>query len=76
MPSCERCWTAAAGDYEVYSHLLSRRNCTPEEQVGTDARACPDCGRKTIHQHCGVCMNPACAVGPPEEYPNPKPKET
>ena len=64
MPSCEKCWSDAhRGDQfsvaEEYARLISERKdnpCTPEEQAGPDAEECPDCRRKTVHQHCHVCM--------------------
>ena len=37
------------------------------EQAGPDAKDCPACGRRTIHQHCAVCM--ACGYDP---HPAPK----
>ena len=74
MSSCEKCWNDAhslADAYgsvaEAYQHLLEeRRNapCTPEEQAGPDATACPDCNRKTRHQWTGECM--ACGKRPEE----------
>ena len=68
MASCEKCWSDAylrsrssgKDQYECYIELISERAhnpCTPEQQAGEDAKICPNCGRKTIHQYCGVCMN-------------------
>jgi len=58
MPTCEKCWSDARGDLAMYEKLLDTRlPCTPEEQAGPDAKRCPACGRMTLHQHCGKCMN-------------------
>ena len=65
MPSCEKCWSAARRSVHVadeYARLLEKRDatksvCTPEEQAGPAATICPECGRRTVHQHCGVCMS-------------------
>ena len=63
MPSCEKCWRESGGDPALYEKLLDTRPpCTPEEQAGPDAKRCPVCGRKTLHQQCGECMN--CRAGP------------
>lgn len=61
MPSCEKCWQEAGGDADVYTRLMQVRNCTPEEQAGPEATECPECKRRTVHQHCHICMNPACS---------------
>ncbi len=68
MASCERCWTLAGGNAEYYSYLIKTNNCTPEEQAGPDAKECPKCKRKTMHQLCGICM--VCDVVPKEEQPH------
>jgi hypothetical protein len=68
MATCERCWRDADGDPEKYESFLRIRaggpnglpECTPEEQAGEDAKLCPNCGRQTIHQHCGDCMVSDC----------------
>jgi len=68
MPSCERCWADAHKGYadpiEQYHRLITTRTCTPEQQAGPDAGVCPKCERKTMHQHCNVCM--ACGYDPLE----------
>lgn len=64
MPSCEKCWSDAGfkawssqGDkVEIYGRLVKERDCTPEEQAGPDAEVCPECRRKTIHQHVHYCL--------------------
>ena len=57
MSSCEKCWSEAhdgSGDVAGrYAELIEARKdnqCTPEQQAGPDARECPRCSRKTIHQ--------------------------
>lgn len=81
MPACEKCWSDAnsgsvAGPVEQYlryERVLRERRphpCTPEEQAGPDAGDCPACGRRTLHQHCAVCM--ACGYDP---HPAPKTAE-
>ena len=72
MSSCEKCWHDsrwAARFFDgigpdPYQKLLHERvgedECTPGEQAGPDAAECPECKRKTLHQHTGECMNPAC----------------
>ena len=61
MPSCERCWSDAGGDADLYAELLIERRddpCSPEDQAGPGAGVCPDCGRRTVHQYvAGFCMN-------------------
>lgn len=69
MASCEKCWGDAytrmrcdpsQGQADHYSDLISERAddpCTPEEQAGEDAKMCPKCNRKTIHQMIGRCTN-------------------
>jgi len=61
MASCERCWRNAGGNPERYAELVKTETCTPEQQAGTNAGRCPDCGRMTIHQYCCICMNPLCS---------------
>jgi len=61
MPSCERCWADAhSGEYddpvEQYHWFIASCICTPEQQAGPDVGACPRCERRTMHQHCHVCM--------------------
>ncbi len=67
MASCEKCWSDAymknfsngKGQAENYSFLIEERKenpCTPEEQAGKDARTCPKCHRKTIHQIMSECI--------------------
>jgi hypothetical protein len=60
MPSCEKCWRDAGGNPLRYHLLLDQRDCTPEEQAGEDAKICPKCKRKAIHQFSKICMNPDC----------------
>jgi len=66
VSACEKCWrdSATAEDHAArYAELIEERKanpCTPEEQAGEDAKWCPDCGRMTLHQHTGECMNPEC----------------
>ena len=69
MASCEKCWGDAymktftnpsKSQAEHYSDLIKEREenpCTPEQQAGEDARICPKCNRKTIHQIIGRCIN-------------------
>ena len=61
MASCEKCWSDARRTGVRYSDLIRDREtagiiCTPEQQAGEDAKPCAMCGRKTMHQYCGVCM--------------------
>lgn len=68
MSSCEKCWRDSAGarlygsfDDDPYGALLREREasgnrCTPEEQAGQDAKICPTCKRKTLHQWTTECM--------------------
>jgi len=68
MPACEKCWgqsylqSRLTGEdrVELYSKLIDKNNCTPEEQAGEDANVCPDCNRKTMHIYVKTCMNPEC----------------
>lgn len=67
MPSCEKCWEDAGGDPDLYRRFLRRRKqtgdvCSPEQQAGEGASICPRCGRKTVHQHAGICMVPKCGL--------------
>ena len=69
MSACEKCWrdAHAAGTGcapDEYHRLLRERAdspCSPEEQAGPDASTCPECGRKTLHQHTRepMCKCPA-----------------
>ena len=64
MPSCEKCWARASAEAkergghqaDIYCKLVETEHCTPEEQAGPDATRCPDCHRKTVHQHAKVCV--------------------
>lgn len=57
MSSCEKCWADAGGDADRYKWLLANRKpCSAEEQAGPNAGFCPECLRKTIHQHTGQPM--------------------
>jgi len=69
MPSCEKCWSDAFTrsrtdtskcQAEHYQDLINERKdnpCTPEEQAGMDAKICPKCKRRAIHQIIDICMN-------------------
>lgn len=62
MATCEKCWRDSRGDPTGYRLLLLERNangevCSPEEQAGEDAKPCPECCTRTVHQHAGICMN-------------------
>lgn len=68
MASCEKCWGDAymrvysnptKSQEEHYRDLIEERKenqCTPEEQAGKDAKICPKCDRKTIHQIIKKCV--------------------
>jgi hypothetical protein len=64
MAACEKCWRDAhrGPQFSVadeYQRLIEERRdnpCTPEQQAGPDATECPVCNRKTVHQHCHICM--------------------
>jgi hypothetical protein len=59
MPACEKCWEDAGGDSERYRELLVERKdnpCTPEEHAGRNAKICPDCERRTVHQYAYRCV--------------------
>ena len=58
MPSCEKCWSDAGGNAEVYDSIrLSRWPvCTPEQQAGPERTKCDRCDRTTVHQYAKVCM--------------------
>lgn len=68
MARCEKCWNDAfhkafndpKTQAEFYEELIKKRKCTPEQQAGIDAKVCPKCKRKCLHQHTGDCMNPEC----------------
>lgn len=60
MASCEKCWSDSGGNHRVYQLLISARDCTPEEQAGPGAGTCPECLRKTVHQHMNLCLVPDC----------------
>ncbi len=70
MPSCEKCWADAgfralhtgAGQAEEYERLRHAADCSPEEQAGSAAGTCGSCGRRTLHQYAGQCMNPLCGL--------------
>jgi len=61
MSSCEKCWRDSHGGFgdqvERYQQFLLERNCTPEQQAGSDAGECPACNRNTLHQ---VTREPMC----------------
>jgi hypothetical protein len=56
MPSCEKCWSDSGGDQDRYRDLVSKRNCTPEQQAGDGADLCPFCKRATVHIHTEQCL--------------------
>ena len=66
MPSCEKCWGDAYYKYrfvdpfksqaEHYQELIKERDCTPEEQAGSDATGCAECKRVAVHQIIKQCM--------------------
>lgn len=65
MSVCQKCWADARALGLPYSFVLMQRRdtpCTPEEQAGPDARECPMCHRKTLHQYTGAPMC-GCAQG-------------
>lgn len=71
MPRCEKCWSDAKGNSNEYLRITESRKdnpCTPEEHAGDDAGLCPQCNRKTLHQHCGICMNQECNYEPFKPY--------
>jgi len=58
MASCEKCWSDSTS-VENYHMLLKQRKdnpCTKEEQAGENAKTCPNCKRKTIHQYAKQCV--------------------
>lgn len=66
MSSCEKCYMDSLVYGRPYMELLESRKanpCTPEEQAGPDARECPKCKRKTLHQYTG---EPMCGCAPSE----------
>lgn len=71
MASCEKCWGDAflrsmyssKDQADCYSELMKERlenPCSPEEQAGREATECTACGRRTVHQYAGICMNIKC----------------
>ena len=64
MPSCERCWEMSrliasempVDQVDEYERLVRVNDCTPEQQAGRDAKTCPDCKTKTVHQHTRQCL--------------------
>ncbi len=64
MATCERCWERARAraaetgedQVEAYRELVSRSDCTPEQQAGREATRCPKCDTKTVHQHTKQCI--------------------
>ena len=69
MASCEQCWRDSHGDPELYRYFIKTRQCTPEEQAGLEARICPVCGRKALHEILHWCMVPGCIGGRRTEEP-------
>jgi hypothetical protein len=82
MSSCEKCWSDAhrpdpyVSVAEEYERLIEERKgeraCTPEQQAGPDARECPTCHRKVLHQYTGECMagcNHFGKIGDPPKNP-------
>lgn len=64
---CEKCWSDAylntlgttKTQAERYGELMDERKdnpCTPEQQAGEDAKECPKCKRRTVHQIVGDCI--------------------
>lgn len=49
---------------DAYEKLVAAHPCSPEDQAGEDAKVCPACDRRTVHQYAHVCM--ACGEGSPE----------
>ena len=69
MSSCEKCWANATrrslyaeeSASEIYRELISGKEmCSAEEMAGLHATVCPDCDRRTLHQHTDECMNKSC----------------
>lgn len=64
MSACEKCWREAhRGEQfsvaDEYARLIDERRahpCTPEEQAGPEAKVCPHCGTRTVHQYTDECM--------------------
>ena len=56
MAACEKCWEDAGGYADRYYALVKSRECTPEQQAGTEAGRCLECGRKTVHQPTHACV--------------------
>ena len=59
MSSCEKCWSDAEGDPEIYAKLIIERKdnqCTLEEQAGI-GELCNICKRFTVHQYTHKCIN-------------------
>ncbi len=71
MASCEKCWADAHSSDDVageYLRLITERGenpCTPEQQAGSHATECADCGRLSVHQHVYVCMACGWDENPP-----------
>jgi hypothetical protein len=69
MSCCQKCWRDAhrGEQYSVaekYQQLIEERKnnpCLPEEQAGEDAKYCPICERRTVHEITGECM--ICGLG-------------
>jgi len=68
--ACMKCWKECGQDQDKYDKMMAAKRtqgpvafCTPEEQAGPEAGQCPWCGHQTIHEKCGVCMNPDCRYG-------------
>ncbi len=72
MASCERCWEMSrivareTGEEqaEAYRRLVRTSDCTPEQQAGREAKECPRCEARTVHQHVNECI--ACGWRPEE----------
>lgn len=70
MSACEKCWRDAhypgADVAEAYGRLVESRNCSPEEQAGPEAKTCPSCSRRALHQWTGECMAGCASVAKAE----------
>lgn len=67
MSSCEKCWADSTAQGIPYHRLLLMRKdqpCSPEEQAGHDAKVCPRCQRRTIHQYTDEPMCGCKPIGP------------
>lgn len=60
MSACEKCWSDAGGDSEIYRRLSRERSanpCSPTEHAGGEAAGfCPVCDNRTVHAVTGICI--------------------